>query len=259
MERKNKIIFSLLIALVIAAAVFSSFGLTLLGGGTPEIVLPTTTPAGGGDEHSGGVDGDGPFVQVAVDRQTVQSVIATMERLPSYSRTITLEVSSGDAILRPLTAQVWVDGGWTRVEMSQAGAAMGTQYTIVGEGRLYRWYGSNHAHKSWPVDDEHAPDLAQHIPTYMDVLDLEPERIVEANYVERDGTPCVYVETSVDELGYLERFWISTDTGLLVAADTVKGDNVVLRMKSSAVNALGLEEMDFTLPDGTVLHQAAAN
>lgn len=258
MERKNKIIFSLLIALVIAVAVFSSFGLNLLGGGTPQIVLPTATPEGSGGAHGEGPGGDGSFVRVEVDRQTVQSVIATMERLPSYSRTITLEISSGLEQLQPITAKVWVDGGWTRVEQTQQDQAMGTQYTIVGEGRLYRWYAANHSYKSWDVDDEHAPDLAQHIPTYRDVLDLEPERIVEANYVERDGMPCVYVETSVDELGYLERFWISVDTGLLVASDTVKGDNVVLRMKSSAVNALGLDEMDFTLPDGTVLHQSAA-
>lgn len=255
MGQKNKLIFSLLIALIIVAAVFSSFGLTLFSGGTPEIVLPSLTPQGNGEGNDGEIDG-GHFVMVDVTPQTVQSVIEkTLERWPSYSRTITLDVTAGEQI-RTFTAKVWVDNGWTRVEMTQPVQPMGTQYTIVGDGTLYRWYGLSGNVKSWPVE-ENAPDLAQHIPTYTDVLQLDQGQIVDAGYVEQNGLPCIYVETSVDGLGYLERYWVSVDSGLLVAAETEKDGVTVLRMESSTVNALALEEMDFSLPDGTVLHQPA--
>lgn len=257
MGQKNKVIFSLLIALVIVAAVFASFGLNLFNGGTPEIVMPVLTPTGGGDDVGGNVGGSGAFLQVEVTPETVQNIIEkTLERWPSYSRTITLEVAAGEGEMRTFTAQVWVDGGWTRVDMTQPVQPMGTQHTIVGDGRLYRWYGVGASVSSWPADDARAPDLAQRIPTYQDILDLEPERIVDAGYVERDGMPCVYVETEVDELGYLERYWVSVNSGLLVAAETDKDGQVVLRMGSSSVNALALAEMDFSLPDGTVLHVA---
>lgn len=256
MGQKNKMIFSLLIALIIVAAVLSSFGLTLFNGGTPEIVLPSLAPQGNGGGEGDDVE-SGHFLQVDVTPQTVQSVIEkTLERWPSYSRTITLEVTAGERT-SAFVAKVWVDTGWTRVEMTQPVQPMGTQYTIVGEGTLYRWYGLSSSVTSWPAD-ENAPDLAQHIPTYTDVLELDQGQIVDAGYVERDGLPCIYVETSVDELGYLERYWVSVDSGLLVASETEKDGVTVLRMSSSTVNALALEEMDFTLPDGRVLHQPAA-
>ena len=156
-------------------------------------------------------------------------------------------------------AQVWVDGAWTRVEMAQPLRAMGLQYTIIyldkdtGKGMLYRWYGGNNSVKSWAVDERGA-DLAQHIPTYEEVLELEPERIVEAGFGERDGMSCIYVETDIDELGYLERYWISTDNGLLVGAETEKEGQIVLSMTSTEADVLQ-QEGNFTLPDGTVLYE----
>lgn len=256
MEQKNKWLLTILITLVIFLAVFASFGMGLFRSGTPEIVLPTLTPNGGGDPGGATVGEDAPFVLVDVTPDTVQSVIATMERWPSYSRTITLEVAAGEEEMRTFRAQVWVDGGWTRVDMTSPVQGLSIQHTIVGDGTLYRWYGGSAAVRSWPSDSDRAPDLAQRIPTYQDVLDLPRERIMDADYVSQDGVTCVYVETYVDELGYLERFWVSVDSGLLVAAETSKEDRVVLRMRSSAVNALALEEMDFSLPDGTLLHVA---
>lgn len=154
-------------------------------------------------------------------------------------------------------AQVWVDSDWTRVELNRAFQPMGTQYTIVhfdrdsGTGTLYRWYGNSSEVKTWAVDAD-GSDLAQHIPTYEDVLTLDQERIVDAGFVEWNSLPCIYVETSVDELGYLERYWISVDNGLLAGAETVKGTQTVLRMSTSGTTLLQ-QKADFTLPDGTVL------
>ena len=86
------------------------------------------------------------------------------------------------------------------------------------------------------------------------MLELEPERIVEAGFGERDGMSCIYVETDIDELGYLERYWISTDNGLLVGAETEKEGQIVLSMTSTEADVLQ-QEGNFTLPDGTVLYE----
>ena len=58
------------------------------------------------------------------------------------------------------------------------------------------------------------------------------------------------------ELGYLERYWVSTENGLLIAAETSKDGVVVLRMSSTEAEVLQTaDEERFTLPDGTVLHR----
>lgn len=253
MGKNNKLVFSLLIALVIAVAVLSSFGMNIFGPGTPEIQLPSLSQ----DKDATSLDGDmgeGEFVQVAITPQTVQSVIAGLNRWASYGRTVTVEVYYGDQASGTFVADVWVDQGWTRVELATPMPAVGMQYTIVGEDTLYRWYGNDRAVTSWPAQDND-PDLAQRIPTYQDVLDLDSDQIVDADYVERDGLACIYVETWVPELAYSERFWVSVDNGLLIAAETWQEEDLLLQMTSSSVNALALDAMDFALPDGTVLHQ----
>ena len=75
----------------------------------------------------------------------------------------------------------------------------------------------------------------------------------------REGVPCVYVEAQVEPLGYLERYWVSTDDGLLSAAETSQDGVVVMRMSSTSAEVLQTAgEERFTLPDGTVLHQQEA-
>lgn len=256
MERKNKLVLTLLIVLVMIVAMFSSFGLNFFPGDRHEIMLPSSSASA-----QPGVESDpaavGNYTPVVVTTENIKNVVSTLGRPENYYRTITLEVSTGENGMGNAYAQVWVVGDWTRVEVSKAFQPMGTQYTIVhfgedaDEGTLYRWYGDSSSYKSWPVQ-ENAPDLAQHLPTYEDVLALDQERIVDAGFVEWNSIPTVYVETSVDELGYLERYWISVDNGLLVGAETLKGEQTVFRMRATDTT-LFQQEVDLSLPDGTVL------
>ena len=259
MERKNKRVLFLLIVLVMAVALISSFGLNIFAGHGAEIVLPTPAVSDSGGES--GLEGGGQVLPVRTTPETVQNIIATLTRPENYARAVTVEMATGVDQAGSFTANVLVDGAWTSIELNQSFQPMGTQYTIVytdpegGMGTLYRWYANSTEVKSWPVG-ENGADLAQHIPTYEDVLDLDQDSIVDANYVTRDGVPCIYVETSVDDLGYLERYWISTDNGLLVASESIKDDTVIMRMRSTDAEVLQAAEKDrFTLPDGTVLYE----
>lgn len=259
MERKNKLVLFLLIVLVMTVALISSFGLNFFAGGGAEIVLPTPAATQPGGET--GLEGGGRVLPVRTTPETVQSIIATLTRPENYARTVTVEMATGADQAGSFTASVLVDGAWTSVELTQSFQPMGTQHTIIhtdpesGEGTLYRWYSGSTEVKTWTVGERGA-DLAQHIPTYEDVLALDQDAIVDANYVTRDGVPCVYVETAVDDLGYLERYWVSTGNGLLVASETVKNGVVVMRMRSTDAEVLQAAEKDrFTLPDGTVLYE----
>lgn len=249
MERNNRTILVVLIAVVIAVAVFSSFGLPLFAGPTATIVLPTPVPpeTKGPDnmEQAGGV-------RVAVTPETVQNVIAVMDRLESYSRAVTTTLEGSSAI-----AYVWVDGAWTRADMDLSSGL--TIHTIVGEDRLWRWYNGEENVVSWAADSSSMDMEGQRIPTYEDVLALDRDAITAAGYEEKNGESCVYVEVAVPQLSQVERYWVSESTGLLWAAETAVDGTVVWSMTASAPEVPVSPLASFQLPDGTVLHTVGEN
>lgn len=247
MENKNRNILVVLIAIVIVAAVFSSFGLTLYSGNLPEIVLPTPIPSGAQSEPPTAAP-EGDTVWVDVTPQTVQSVIRTLSRPVSYYREISNTYEGGAAV----TSRVWVDGGWTRTETTLAGGAV--RHTLVGEGTVYYWYGGDVEARQAPADEK-SPDLdGPHIPTYEDVLAVDMGDITDTGYEEKGGLDCVYVQVEDAELGYQTRYWISVDSRLLVAAETVKDGQAVMSMSGYSLEQPVASGTQFSLPDGTVLH-----
>lgn len=250
MEEKSRTRFAVLIALILVAAVVYSFTINLFGD-TPPVGLASGGNPSGSSTDVGPEPGDAP-IQIDVTPETVQSVIASLSRYRSYSRIIQVEYLNGGTVEGTLSAQVSVDGGWTRVDLA---TRSGVEHTIVGEETRYRWYNSDETYAAAPAD-EAAGDLAQRLPTYEDVLALDKKRITAADYEARGGVSCIYVEVAENELGYLERYWVSVESGLLVSAETVKGDEVVYRMTAYQVDSpLVNAGASFTLPDGTVLHQ----
>lgn len=233
MERRNRTILVILIGIVIVVAVFSSFGLNLFTGDTPQIILPTATapePSGSGGTEPSATDGP---VQVEVTADTVQNVIAALVRPESYYRVVTIEDYWGGGEAGTTTAKVWADSGWVKVESTSPSGVVRT--SLVGEGRVSVYYGNSAAPLTGPAD-EHSADLeGQRIPTYEDVLAMEKEDIAGTGYEEKGGLPCIFVEAADQELGYRERYWVSVDTGLLVAAETWDGEELAYRMYSYAL------------------------
>ncbi len=243
MERRNRNILIALIAALIVAAVFSSFGLSFFGGDTPTITLPTpipsdVTPTGSVDQEAN--------TRLEVTPATVQNVISALSRLESYSRTVTTTLAGVSS-----SAKVWVDGGWTRTELSLPTGRMA--YTIVGDGTVWRWYDGDRTWVSWEADGTSVDIDGQRIPTYEDVLALDKSLITAAGYQEKNGHPCVYVEVSVPELAQVERYWVSAENGLLSAAETETDGEIVWSMTASTPE-IPAPSGSFALPDGTVLH-----
>lgn len=248
-EHKRTLLAAVIIAVVLVAVLYS-FSMNLFAP-TPELVLadPDATasepPSG---EPSGGQGG----LRVEVSTRTVQSLIASLTRYESYSRTVTVEYASGGQPAGTVSAQVWADGGWLRTDLTLASGKV--EHAILGDGRLWLWYDGEHTVYEGPGSGLSA-DLIQRLPTYEDVLALDKEQITAAGYVERDGLPCVYVEAASPSLGYVERYWVSETSGLLMAAETEKDGSIVYAMSSNEVvspldRAVGV----FTLPDGTQLY-----
>lgn len=255
MESKNRTIFVVLIAVVIVVAVFSSFGLNLFPPQTVRLSLPQVSAPVGGDPAEGDfVTDTSRYVRVEVTPVTVQDVIRTLTPIQpeSYYRTITVQTALGNGAVGTTTNRVWVDFGWTRVESTWPNGVV--EHTILGGGRVYRWFEGDETWNEWEEGERDA-NTAQRIPTYQDVLDLNFRLITSAGYEDVDGVPCIYAEVSTNEVGNRERYWVAVSNGLLTAAETAKGEDVILSMSSTQVEMPVPPGVGFTLPDGTVLHE----
>ena len=243
MDKRNNTVLILLVALVIVTAVFASFGLPLFASPTPTITLPTPAPVTAPPEASGQEDG----VRVEVTPYTVQSVIAALRRAESYSREVSVTLEGQEQQIL-----VFVDGGWTQ---TVAGTSPLT-HTIVGDGKVWRWREGDYTPVTWPADPSSADLDGQRVPTYEDVLALSKDRITAAGYEEKNGSPCVYVETWMPELNQTERFWVSADSGLLIAAENETEGEVVWSMTAVTTETpLAQNTGLFTIPDGRTLHR----
>ncbi len=259
MEQRNRMIIAVVIALVIVAAVISSFGLPILTSNTPKLVLPDVSEpvdSGGSPEGSPGLENHN-YIPIEVTADTVQSVIATLSRPASYYRELTVETMWGDGLDEKGTTsvKVWTDGKFVKSEALRPGGL--TQHTLVTGSALYLWYDGDTTWYERPYDDKSADLVAQNIPTYEDVLALDKTAITKTGYDLLNKLACIYVEVKEGSLGYLQRYWIGVESGLLVSAETVKGDEVVYRMQSGTLEVPIPEGVEFSLPDGTVLYHNA--
>ena len=122
---------------------------------------------------------------------------------------------------------------------------------------LYYWYDGSRAYQTAPAD-QRSSDLAQRIPTYETVLELDTDTITQAGYEVKGELPCVFVETEDRELELVRRYWISVDSGLLAAAETWQLGQLTYQVTAlSSITSPCPSSASFQLPDGTLLHSVS--
>ena len=247
MEQKNRLVIVVAIVALIVGAIFASFGRVLFAAKTPEVILPSGSA--GETDPPGAVSQEYNYQRVEVTPQTVQGVVATLARPSSYYRTLTVETfweggSSGTQV------QVWADGGWSHsVQTLPSGVV---RHDLTDGDTLYYWYDGAQQYQTAPAD-ERSSDLAQHIPTYETVLDLNAGEIIDAGYEARGDIPCILI--TVRRETALQRFWVSVDSGLLISAETEEDGRLVYSMTAySPVQAPCPADAVFSLPNGEALH-----
>jgi len=212
-----------------------------------EITLPDTSVPS--DQSTENPDNAGALTVITITPDTVQTAIATLARPDDYRREITVEQFwDGGSGTYELTAAV--SRPWTRTDRTMPDGQI--RHTITGEDTAYIWYNNESDVYTAPMGDFSA-DGDQYIPTYENVLELPKESIVVADFRLISGVNCIYVETAPDQLGYVLRYWVSVDSGLLVAAEKLVENETVYRMVSLDLDQSGVTAEEFTLPNGTVL------
>ena len=249
MEPKNRQIIVVSIIILIALAMFASFGRSLFALNTPEVILPS--PDGSQSSSAPPLD-SGQYQRVEVTAHTVGSVVATLTRPESYYRELTVERFWEGGSSSSLV-QVWKDGGWSHSRQTLPSGVIRHDLTDDAD-TLYYWYEGSTRYQTAPAD-QFSSDFSQHIPTYETVVGLDEEWITDAGYETRGELPCVYVQVRFPDSSVIQRYWVSVDSGLLVCAEAEVEDMVVYRMTAySPAQSPCPSDGEFELPDGTVLH-----
>lgn len=221
--------------------------------------------AWGGRRQSGSivlpeVPGDSPVVDsgngesrlntVTLTPGTVRLAISVLSRPAFYARSQTVETfwsgGSGQSV-----SQIYVSGSRTRLDTQLPDGSVRHMLLETEEGMSLAgvWYDDE---SSWRLlrSPLLSADAAGRTPTYETVRDLPVESIAAADYRVQDGLNCVYVETAEDEAGYVDRYWVSVDSGLLHMAERLWDGGVVYRFTAGAPELGAPEESLFLLPDG---------
>ena len=247
MDSKNRLLIAVAVTVLIVGAMFTSFGRSLFILRTPSVELPSGGGASSGGDVSSGTQSDsGQYQTVAVTPQTVQNIIAnTLTRSDSYYQELSVEAFwEGGSSSTPV--QVWTDGGWIHTRLILNSGVV--RHNLVGDGTLYYWYEGSSQWLSLPAGS-YSADLSQRVPTYETVLELEEKDITAAGYELRGDVPCIYVEAAYDT-GYVARYWVGVDSGLLMAAEEEQDGTLIYRMSAYAPLACP-SDASFSLPDGT--------
>lgn len=211
---------------------------------TSHITLPSSEQSPGQTSATGET-----LTVVEVTPKTVQAAIATLSRPQEYRRTVTVEQlwAGGSGSYETAAA---VSGGWTRTDRTLTSGRV--RHALTDGETTYIWYDSETEVYAAPAGGISADD-EQMIPTYEEILELPVEAIAAADYRTISGVNCVYVETAADPDGYVLRYWVSVDTGLLTVSERLVNGEPVYRMAALALDQDLPSAADFTLPDGTML------
>lgn len=207
---------------------------------TPAVILPT--PAAESGEQPGGSAGSENRV-IAVTPETVQSAVGMLSRAGSYSRRIIAETFwDGGSAVR--TINVSVSGERARLTISDS---RGVKNVLISGGELWIWYPDSDKVYNGPAGSVDA-DEYQSLLTYEDIMSIDPKSITDAGYMDYGGESCIYAEYASGELGYVSRFWISVNTGLLMGSETRDGEQLVYSMSSSVPDISTPDESVFDPP-----------
>jgi len=200
------------------------------------------------DDESGYDEGTSALPVLEITPETVQQAVATLSRPAAYARSVTVTTYWDDG-WESVMMDVAVLDGMTRIDSPSSGDSI--RHLVTDGVTTCLWYDAEREYRKLPSGSFSA-DAEQRIPTWEDILELSVEEISVAVYGEYEGLSCICVVTEMDEDSYHTAYWISLESGLLVAAETRQEDELVYRMTALSLEDIPEQEW-FRLPDGTIL------
>ena len=211
----------------------------------PEISAPAVAPGNNAPDM---------LSSIKVTRENIQEVVSTLSRPESYSRDITIE-SFWEGGQAGYSINASVAGGFTSLRtVSSTGIE---KRILITPDTIYIWYRGDRTpyigNAGTAGDDLKDADEYQMLVTYEDVLDLDKNYILDAGYTRFGDEECVYAEYREPWLGYIMKYYVSIDLGLIVGAEEYDVTGALVYRMSAGECAFEIDAAAFTLPDGTEL------
>lgn len=224
--------------MVIVIAISLNFGL-LQNEQTAAVILPDTSPGIQDGDHSSGENAQGEGI-IKITPETVAYAIGALSRPEAYSRTLTVTNfwSGGQG---KSAIDVYVSGDDTKAVIN------GEKHILISGDTLSIWY-SGQTNVFTGKASENDDDEFQTIPTYEDILSLDPEDITDAGYIPYNGENCIYVVYVTGEMHYSTTVHISVATGLLTACSIYDGESLIYTVTSDNVSLLPPNYENFAVP-----------
>lgn len=204
-----------------------------------EIVLPSPTASVETEQIS---ETPKPDTLLSVSPENVKDVLSTVSRPSSYHRTVEINTISDDSVATQ-TTEVWVREDSQHFEISDNREK---RHVVIADGRVSIWYDGEEGIHSFEENQLFSADDILGIPTYEDVLSLDPSLITSADYVTvNDGDSYLYVEFVSADNRYQYRYWVSLETGLLSEAVTLSDGETVYSMKETYMQLLPATDSEF--------------
>jgi len=249
---KNKKISSYALAAILVILVTLAFIFIFSPGVTSSVVNSIPTDPPDADTLDTGIIPDNPdYSRVEITKDNVQAVIRAMARPTEYyyETQSTLFYSGGS---RSYPRKKWSNGKQERVDIISENGT--TTMTVIYSGNnVYMWRpGHNRYYKT--TSGEFTSDSTQMIMVYEDILALDATNITDAKYMIYNSVPCIYVEASNPLTGYTDKYWISTDTGLLSFGQIFNKENAIIYSVEAKQTTTATQDPSlFLLPTGDAI------
>lgn len=237
MKRNNFIvIISLALVALIAIIIFVQWGSST---NTPSISVPS--PSASAQES----DSINTSALLDIDADSVQALIASIERPDSYSR--------------KYRVRTFWDGGESEAEITVY--CNGEQYRIIhrlngketnilfSDGKRHTWYDDPNDVSTVDIDtlDKNSLDLYARLIVFEELLDVPKEDILGASSEVILNEICISVEYRHSDT-YVYRLYVSIKKGLLVAAEALENGKTVYLLEADSPDISIPKDEMFMLP-----------
>lgn len=242
MKNRNTFFYIVIILALLAVAVLIFFLAPGNDPDTPAVLLPTPAPT---DAAAGIADAADSTEVLAVTPETVQTVIGTLHRCDSYSRTLNVrDFWSGGSRSRSIT--VWVHGENLRLTEQTEGSSQQKHLLLRGSEKWIWYSDSPDVYHGQTLNSD--AEAYQSIVSYEKVLSLPVSDILDAGYEDYAGTACILVRFRSGALGYESECYVDPVTGLLMAERCYDGETLIYSMDSGLPEISTPDDSVFAVP-----------
>jgi len=192
---------------------------------------------------------------IEINRETVQDVISSIWRPEVFTRDIIIE-SFWEGGQASFNINVSVSGDMTSIRIDSPIGLY--RRIIITPSELFIWYeGDEVPFAGTPGGDasgHRISDEWQMLLTFENILDLNPNDIVDAGLTEFEGVVCVFALYHSPFLNNSRRYYISIDDGLVFAVDGYDSAGMLIYAMRAGETLIGeIAPEAFVLPDGTAV------